>query len=346
MLKHARCQMNSETYLLPTALTRRPLPAALPVAGALRAAVVTLLHRDRPDDVVPAAALSQSFAERAALISAPREAFAGLSLDKPLVMGVINVTPDSFSDGGDRLDAERAISEGLAMARAGAAILDVGGESTRPGAEPVPIAEELRRVLPVIEALAAQGLLVSVDTRRPEVMRAAASAGARILNDVTALTGDPGSLETAAELGLPVVLMHMQGEPRSMQADPTYCDVALDVFDSLEARVAACLAAGIPRRHIAIDPGIGFGKTLAHKPPAARPSGTVSRSRLRGDVRCVAKVLHCQADAGAGSAAQAALARQPRRGACRPAAGRSDPARARRGGDLPGRGGVGGNLQD
>lgn len=256
--------MNSETYLLPTALTRRPLPAALPVAGALRAAAVTLLHRDRPDDVVPAAALSQSFAERAALISAPREAFAGLSLDKPLVMGVINVTPDSFSDGGDRLDAERAISEGLAMARAGAAILDVGGESTRPGAEPVPTDEELRRVLPVIEALAAQGLLVSVDTRRPEVMRAAASAGARILNDVTALTGDPGSLETAAELGLPVVLMHMQGEPRSMQADPTYCDVALDVFDNLEARVAACLAAGIPRRHIAVDPGIGFGKTLAH----------------------------------------------------------------------------------
>ena len=256
--------MTSESYLLPTSITRNPLPDALPVAGRLHAAAVTLLRRDERNEVVSPAALPEGLAPRAALISAPRAPFAGLSMDEPLVMGVINVTPDSFSDGGDRLDPERAISEGLAMAQAGAAILDVGGESTRPGADPVPVAEELRRVLPVVEALAAQGLIVSVDSRRPEVMRAAAAAGAKILNDVTALTGDSHSLETAAELGLPVVLMHMQGEPRSMQADPTYSDVVLDVFDLLEARVEACLAAGIPRERIAVDPGIGFGKTLAH----------------------------------------------------------------------------------
>ncbi|WP_119168624.1 dihydropteroate synthase [Algihabitans albus] len=256
--------MSLDPYILPTALTSQPLHGGLSVAGRLHAAAITLLHRDRPDETLSPLDLPPGLAARAELLSAPRPAFAGLSLERPLVMGVINVTPDSFSDGGDRLRAEQAISEGLAMADAGAAILDVGGESTRPGAQPVPVAEELHRVLPVIEALAGRGLAVSVDTRRPEVMRAAAAAGARILNDVTALTGDPESLETAAELGLPVVLMHMQGEPQTMQRAPTYAEVALDVFDALEGRVEACLAAGIPRERLAVDPGIGFGKTLAH----------------------------------------------------------------------------------
>ena len=256
--------MTSTPYLLPTALTRHVLSEGLPVAGTLWAASVTLRQRGGQDHALAPAALPPALAERVELISAPRPAFAGLSLDRPLVMGIINVTPDSFSDGGDRLQAERAVAEGLAMAEAGAAILDVGGESTRPGADPVPLEEELRRVLPVISPLAERGLVVSVDTRRPAVMRAAAEAGARILNDVTALTGETDSLETAAELGLPVVLMHMQGDPRTMQADPRYHDVALDVFDRLEARVEACLAAGIPRARIAVDPGIGFGKTLEH----------------------------------------------------------------------------------
>ncbi len=251
-------------YLLPRALTRRPSPQGLPVAGRLQAAMVERLHRARAAELLDPGALAWDLHERLELLAAPRPDFAGIALDRPVVMGVVNVTPDSFSDGGERFDADRAVEAGLALAEAGAAILDVGGESTRPGAEPVAVAEELRRVLPVVEALAGRGLTVSIDTRRPEVMRAAAGAGAAILNDVTALAGDPASLTTAAELGLPVVLMHMQGEPRSMQAAPHYDDVALDVFDALEARVAACLAAGIPRARIAVDPGIGFGKTLAH----------------------------------------------------------------------------------
>lgn len=203
-------------------------------------------------------------AELLARLTAARPAFAGLVPDRPHIMGVINVTPDSFSDGGDRFDSQAAIAAGLAMQAAGAAILDVGGESTRPGADPVSLAEELARVIPVTEALAEAGALVSIDTRHAEVMQAALQAGAGIVNDVTALTGDPGSLQVVCASQAPVILMHMQGEPRTMQADPTYRDAALDVFDYLEARVAACEAAGLPRARIAVDPGIGFGKNLAH----------------------------------------------------------------------------------
>ncbi len=197
-------------------------------------------------------------------LSAPRPDFAGLALDRPRVMGVINVTPDSFSDGGDRFDAGRAVADGLALAEAGAAILDVGGESTRPGAEPVSEAEELRRTLPVVKALAAEGQRVSIDTRRARVMAEALAAGAAIVNDVTALAGDPGSLGLVAGSDAGVVLMHMLGEPSTMQKDPRYDDVALDVHDHLAARIAACEAAGIERSRIAVDPGIGFGKTLQH----------------------------------------------------------------------------------
>ena len=197
-------------------------------------------------------------------LSAPRPPFAGLSMDRPRVMGVINVTPDSFSDGGDRFDSGQAAADGLAMREAGAEILDVGGESTRPGADPVPIEEEMRRVIPVVRRLAEAGARVSIDSRRATVMRAAVEAGAEVINDVTALSGDPLSLRVAAESGLPVVLMHMQGEPQTMQADPRYEDAAIDVYDLLEERVRACEEAGIPRARIAVDPGIGFGKTLAH----------------------------------------------------------------------------------
>jgi dihydropteroate synthase len=182
----------------------------------------------------------------------------------PLVMGVLNVTPDSFSDGGRFLAAEAAVVHGLRMHGEGAAIVDVGGESTRPGAEPVPVAEEIRRVVPVIEVLAAAGVRVSIDSRNAATMQAALAAGASIVNDVSALTHDPRSLQLVAERGVPVVLMHARGDPRTMQQNPTYEDVVREVHDYLAGRVAAAAAAGIPRQRIVVDPGVGFGKTLRH----------------------------------------------------------------------------------
>lgn len=196
--------------------------------------------------------------------TAKRSPFAGLSLDQPRLFGVLNVTPDSFSDGGDYLDRDAAIAHAAALKKAGAAIVDVGGESTRPGADPVTVEEELQRVLPVIDKVAAEGTLVSIDSRHAEVMAAALDAGASVLNDVTALTGEPASLALAAKRGAPVVLMHMQGDPQTMQENPEYEDVALDVFDYLEARIAACEATGIARGNLCADPGIGFGKTFPH----------------------------------------------------------------------------------
>ena len=197
-------------------------------------------------------------------IERSRAPFAGPDLEWPRLMAVVNVTPDSFSDGGDHLAAEAAIAHGRAMLAAGADSLDVGGESTRPGAAPVPVEEELRRVLPVVRALAAAGGVVSIDTRRAAVMRAALDAGACIVNDVTALTGDSDSVAAIAASGASVVLMHMQGEPRTMQQDPRYGHAPTDIYDFLESRIAACVVAGIDPSRIAIDPGIGFGKTLAH----------------------------------------------------------------------------------
>ncbi|MBX3725908.1 MAG: dihydropteroate synthase [Xanthomonadales bacterium] len=187
-----------------------------------------------------------------------------LVLDRPRVMGIVNVTPDSFSDGGRHADAAAAIAHGLALVAEGADLLDVGGESTRPGAEAVPVEEELRRVLPVVEGLAAAGTVpVSIDTSRPEVMRAAVAAGAGMINDVRALRGE-GALDAAAALGVPVCLMHMQGEPDSMQEAPHYDDVIAQVHRFLAERVFACEMAGIDRRRIVLDPGFGFGKTLEH----------------------------------------------------------------------------------
>ncbi|MEM8986755.1 MAG: dihydropteroate synthase [Pseudomonadota bacterium] len=190
---------------------------------------------------------------------------AGVRLDRPRVMGVVNVTPDSFSDGGAFFQADKAVAHGLALAAAGADFLDVGGESTRPGADDVPEAQEIDRVVPVIEGLVAAGAPpVSIDTRKPAVMRAAAAAGARILNDVSALTYADDSCSTAADLGLPVILMHAQGAPKTMQDAPRYDDVVSEVVAFLEARRAAAVAAGVDDSRIVFDPGVGFGKTLAH----------------------------------------------------------------------------------
>lgn len=190
--------------------------------------------------------------------------FADISLTAPRIMGIINVTPDSFSDGGETVTADAALARGRAFVDAGADIVDVGGESTRPGAEPVTMETERDRVLPAVESLAADGITVSIDSRRASVIEAALAAGARIVNDVTALTGDAGSMAMVAGAEANVVLMHMQGEPATMQKDPQYVDAAVDVYDYLATRIGACEAAGIPRRRIAIDPGIGFGKAIEH----------------------------------------------------------------------------------
>lgn len=186
-----------------------------------------------------------------------------LSLARPLVMGIVNVTPDSFSDGGRLGDAQAAISHALKLQEEGADILDVGGESTRPGAAAVPPDEELRRVLPVIRALAARGCVVSVDTMKPDVMRAALDVGAAMVNDVMAMRA-PGALDVVAAHDAAVCLMHMQGEPRTMQQAPGYVDVVAEVRQFLEGRVRACEAVGIGRERLVIDPGFGFGKSLEH----------------------------------------------------------------------------------
>jgi len=190
--------------------------------------------------------------------------YASLDLKRSRLMGIVNVTPDSFSDGGHFLDSQKAIDHGLKLIDAGADILDVGGESTRPGADPVSTEEEIKRVVPVIEQLVKHGALVSIDTRHAPVMKAAVEAGAAIINDVTALQGDSDSLATAVKLNVPVILMHMQGEPGTMQDNPTYQNAPREVFESLIARGRACEAAGISANKIAIDPGIGFGKNLEH----------------------------------------------------------------------------------
>jgi dihydropteroate synthase len=187
-----------------------------------------------------------------------------LTLDRPRISGIVNVTPDSFSDGGRFDDPARAIEHGLRLVEEGADLLDVGGESTRPGAGDVDAATEITRVVPVIEALAkATRVPISIDTSKPEVMRAAVAAGAGILNDVRALR-EEGALDAAAALGVPVILMHMLGEPRTMQDDPHYDDVVGDVHRFLTDRLFACQMAGIDKKKILVDPGFGFGKTLEH----------------------------------------------------------------------------------
>lgn len=192
-----------------------------------------------------------------------RPDFAGLSLDQTRIMGIVNVTPDSFSDGGKFDVAETAISHGRLMAEQGADVLDIGGESTRPGSDEVSVEQERARIMPVIAALAGEHI-VSVDTRKSVLMAEAAQSGAKIINDVSAFGFDPLSAGVVARAGLPVVLMHAQGNPRTMQLAPKYDDVALDVYDGLSAQIEKAVAAGIPLSHMCIDPGIGFGKSFRH----------------------------------------------------------------------------------
>ena len=222
------------------------------------------LPLDQAERWAEAAGLAARYTRQLEALTAAREPWAGLELTRPRIMGILNVTPDSFSDGGDHLDAAAAIAAGKAMLEAGANILDVGGESTRPGAEPLDPAEEIRRVEPVVRALANAGARVSIDTRHAATMRAALAAGARIINDVSALTLDPESLSVAARSEAPVVLMHMLGDPRTMQDDPSYACAPLDILDYLQGRIEDCIAGGVPRARIVVDPGIGFGKRLRH----------------------------------------------------------------------------------
>lgn len=196
-------------------------------------------------------------------IGARQKPWAGLAAERPLVMGIVNTTPDSFSDGGRHLDPETAVTAGIAMMEAGADLIDVGGESTRPGADPVGVEEEIARVLPVIRGLRARGVPVSVDTRHAPAMAAALEAGAQAINDIAALR-EPGALEVAASSQADLCLMHMAGDPGTMQSDPVYDCAPLDVYDFLSDRLETCLTAGIARARIALDPGIGFGKSVVH----------------------------------------------------------------------------------
>jgi dihydropteroate synthase len=188
---------------------------------------------------------------------------ANLALSRPLMMGVVNITPDSFSDGGRFFEADRALAHARQLIDEGADIIDLGGESTRPGAAPVPPEEELRRVLPLVRALRDCGVPLSVDTSRPDVIRAALDAGAAIVNDVRALT-EPGALDAAANSDCGIVLMHMRGAPRTMQTDPHYADVVGDVIEFLRQRRDTAVASGVARERIVLDPGFGFGKSVAH----------------------------------------------------------------------------------
>lgn len=248
----------------------RPIPTLTPGPDALRlgggwvwADRIELLRRDAAPELISAAALPQDIRAR---LTAPRAPLAGVQFDRPRLMGILNTTPDSFSDGG-RFDAlDTASAHGVRLLAEGADILDIGGESTRPGAREIPVPEETQRTVPVIQALRAAGLgaPISIDTRKAAVAEAALDAGADMINDVSAFGFDPEMAPLSRARGVPVCLMHARGAPETMQNDPRYDAVLLDVYDALEARIAAQEAAGLPRARIFADPGIGFGKTLAH----------------------------------------------------------------------------------
>lgn len=199
-------------------------------------------------------------------LTAPRPPVAKLDLSRPRLMGILNVTPDSFSDGGQFLEASLGLTHARAMVQGGADILDIGGESTRPGADEVKSSEEIARTAPVIERLRAEGINtpISIDTRKAVVARAALEAGADLINDVSAFDYDPRMVDLALEAGAPACLMHAQGTPETMQISPTYGAVLLDIYDALERKVAALVARGLPRARLFVDPGIGFGKTVEH----------------------------------------------------------------------------------
>jgi dihydropteroate synthase len=238
---------------------------ALPLAGGPAAfALVRLIGPGAPSTPISLAEVPEAWQELVLALSRPAPTFAGLPTHRPLVMGILNVTPDSFSDGGLHADHARAIQAGHEMLEAGADLLDIGGESTRPGATPVPPEEECRRILPVIRELA-KAATISVDTRNAATMLAALEAGAEIVNDVTALRHDPAAARVLARSEAGVILMHMLGDdPRTMQRDPRYDDVALEVAEFLAERLDWAEEQGIARDRIALDPGIGFGKRIGH----------------------------------------------------------------------------------
>jgi dihydropteroate synthase len=250
-------------YIRPIVLTdpARPAGAIVLAGGWCWFDRVEVLRRDGPPRIIPAADLDP--AQRARLTD-PRADFGGVGMAAPRIMGILNVTPDSFSDGGRFMDPAAALAQARAMA--GADILDIGGESTRPGAMAIDPADEIARTAPVIAAIRSAGIAtpISIDTRKAAVAEAALAVGAAIVNDVAALTYDAGMAGFVAGAQAPIILMHAQGTPQTMQLGPRYDDVLLDVYDFLAARIDAAVAAGIARDRIAIDPGIGFGKTTAH----------------------------------------------------------------------------------
>ena len=271
--------MSGKLYLRPTGLLWGDAAAvgcregaALPLAGGPAAFLGVEIIEGAPGSATRRLALARDLAAsgdaviQAALarLTAPRAPVAGVPLDRTRMMGIVNVTPDSFSDGGDFANTDTAVAQARKLVADGGEFIDIGGESTRPGSMEVNEAEELRRICPVLEALQGTGAAISIDTRKAAVMEAAVARGAAIINDVSALTYDAGALAAAAKTGAAAVLMHAQGDPRSMQDNPVYDDVVLEVYDYLEARVQAAARAGIPREKLIADPGIGFGKTLDH----------------------------------------------------------------------------------
>ena len=271
--------MSGKLYLRPTgfifgdaAAEARAQGAALPVAGGpvccLGFEVIEGAHGTAKRRFASArdigASTEADIRRLLGNLTAPRPDIAGVSLGQTRLMGIVNVTPDSFSDGGDFADADMAAAHARRLVAEGAAFIDIGAESTRPGAEAVGEAEELRRIRPVLERLRGLPAAISVDTRKASVMRAAIEGGAGLINDVSALSHDAGALRAVAALRCPVVLMHAQGDPRTMQDDPTYADVLLEVYDALEARIEAAESAGLARQLLVADPGIGFGKTIKH----------------------------------------------------------------------------------
>ena len=268
--------MSGKIYLRPTGFVDAPFghdgKVARLAGGLLFFASVEII-RDGGTELVPVAGIEERLGEAERTVwqrlTSPRAPLKlgerVVRLDQPQIVGIVNVTPDSFSDGGVHGETEAAVAAGHDMAAAGAAIIDVGGESTRPGAKPVWEGDEAARVLPVIRRLAMAGTAVSVDTRKAMVMEQALASGAGLVNDVSALTWDPRALEVVAKAGCPIVLMHHQGAPETMQDDPRYDrPVLLEIHDWLEARIAACEAAGIGRERIIVDPGFGFGKNVQH----------------------------------------------------------------------------------